>query len=54
MVNKKISGKELRELINEGKKIVSISGAHIILVDEELNKIKKEERELREKLSLLL
>ena len=51
---KTVSEKKLRELIEEGKKIVSISGSHSIRVGEELDKIKKNERELRQKLSLLL
>lgn len=54
ITEKTVSEKKLRELIEEGKKIVSISGSHTIRIGEELDKIKKNERELRQKLSLLL
>jgi hypothetical protein len=54
MVNKHISKTDKKKLMDEGKKIVSASGATVILFNEELKKIEKEEKETWKKLSFLL
>ena len=44
MVCKNISKERLKNVVEDGKKIVSISGAQVILLDKELKKIEQEEK----------
>lgn len=54
MAKKCISKSDKKELIEEGKRIVTASGAQLVLLNNELKKIEKIEKETWKKLSFLL